>query len=97
MSFIFNQNNLKINQLPVDFKGKLDFLSNGYDLDFVVKSENGAVYLNDIADIKFKDEERTTYAREFGENVVMLDIKKRSGKNMVEVTNKIFQKFNSII
>jgi multidrug efflux pump len=59
--------------------------------NFVVKSENGAVYLNDIADIKFKDEERTTYAREFGKNVVMLDIKKRSGKNMVEVTNKIFE------
>lgn len=57
---------------------------------FVVKSENGAVYLKDIADISFKDEERTTYARDFGKNVVMLDIKKRSGKNMVEVTNKIY-------
>ncbi|WP_372753088.1 AsmA-like C-terminal region-containing protein [Mariniflexile sp.] len=39
LSFIFDQNNLKINQLPVDFKGKFDFLSNGYNLDFVVKSE----------------------------------------------------------
>ena len=57
---------------------------------FVVKSENGAVYLKDIAEIRFKDEERTTYARDFGKNVVMLDIKKRSGKNMVEATNKIF-------
>lgn len=59
--------------------------------NFVVKSENGAVYLKDIADISFKDEERTTYARDFGKNVVMLDIKKRSGKNMVEVTDKIFE------
>lgn len=44
LSFIFNQNNLKINQLPVDFKGKLDFLSNGYDLDFVVKSEKSQLH-----------------------------------------------------
>ena len=58
--------------------------------NFVVKSENGAVYLKDIADIRFKDEERTTYARDFGKNVVMLDIKKRSGKNMVEATDKIY-------
>ncbi|WP_372745183.1 AsmA family protein [Lutibacter sp.] len=44
LSFIFNQNNLKINNLPVDFKGKLDFLSNGYNLDFVVKSEKSQLH-----------------------------------------------------
>lgn len=44
LSFIFDQNNLKINQLPVDFKGKLDFLSNGYNLDFVVKSEKSKLH-----------------------------------------------------
>ncbi|MFH6602853.1 efflux RND transporter permease subunit [Maribacter algicola] len=57
--------------------------------DFVVKSENGAIYLKDIATIKFDEEEKTTYAREFGESVVMLDIKKRSGKNMIEATTKV--------
>ncbi len=57
--------------------------------DFVVKSENGAVYLRDIADINFQEQERTTYAREFGEGVVMLDVKKRAGKNMVEAAQKI--------
>lgn len=46
LSFVFDQNNLKINKLPVDFKGKLDFLSNGYDIDFEVKSENSQ--LNDF-------------------------------------------------
>lgn len=44
LSFVFDQNNLKINQLPVDFKGKLDFLSNGYNLDFVVKSEKSQLH-----------------------------------------------------
>ncbi len=57
--------------------------------DFVVKSENGAVYLKDIAKVTFDEEEKTTYAREFGESVVMLDIKKRSGKNTIEATTKI--------
>ncbi|MFD2563952.1 efflux RND transporter permease subunit [Aquimarina rubra] len=57
--------------------------------DFVVKSQNGAVYLRDIAQITFKEEDKTTYAREFGDNVVMLEVKKRSGKNMVEAAEKI--------
>ncbi|MBT9186775.1 efflux RND transporter permease subunit [Zobellia russellii] len=57
--------------------------------DFVVKSENGAVYLKDIAEVTFSEEEKTTYAREFGTSVVMLDIKKRSGKNMIEATTKV--------
>jgi len=56
---------------------------------FVVKSEDGAVYLKDIANVTFSEEEKTTYAREFGESVVMLDIKKRSGKNMIEATTKV--------
>lgn len=57
--------------------------------DFVVKSENGTVYLKDIAKVTFDEEEKTTYAREFGESVVMLDVKKRSGKNTIEATTKI--------
>ncbi len=57
--------------------------------DFVVKSEKGTVYLKDIAEVTFDEEEKTTYAREFGESVVMLDVKKRSGKNTIEATTKI--------
>ena len=57
---------------------------------FVVKAENGnPIYLGEIAKVKFKEKERTTYAREFGERVVMLDVKKRSGKNMVAAADKI--------
>ncbi len=57
--------------------------------NFVVKSENGAVYLKDIARVSFKEEDKTTFAREFGDNVVMLDVKKRAGKNMIEAADKI--------
>lgn len=58
--------------------------------DFVVKSENGnAIYLKDVAEVSFKEEDKTTYAREFGEPVVMLDVKKRAGKNMVAAVEQI--------
>ncbi|MDG1962746.1 MAG: efflux RND transporter permease subunit [Flavobacteriaceae bacterium] len=57
--------------------------------DFVVKTQGGTVYLKDIAAINFKEKETTTFAREFGANVVMLDVKKRSGKNMVEAARKV--------
>ncbi|MES2575806.1 MAG: AsmA-like C-terminal region-containing protein [Bacteroidota bacterium] len=38
LSFVFEQNDLMINQLPVDFRGKFDFLKDGYNIDFVIKS-----------------------------------------------------------
>ncbi|WP_299063177.1 efflux RND transporter permease subunit [uncultured Polaribacter sp.] len=58
--------------------------------DFVIKSEfNNPIYLKDIAKVSFKDKDKTTYARERGEAVVMLDVKKRAGKNMVAAAEKI--------
>lgn len=58
--------------------------------NFVVKSEkNNPIYLKDVATVSFKEKDRTTYAREFGERVVMLDVKKRAGKNMVAAAEQI--------
>jgi len=58
--------------------------------NFVVKSERGnPIYLRDVAKVTFKDEDKTTYAREFGHPVVMLDVKKRAGKNMVAAAEQI--------
>ncbi|GAB7258078.1 efflux RND transporter permease subunit [Polaribacter sp. OB-PA-B3] len=58
--------------------------------DFVIKSEfNNPIYLKDVAKVSFKDKDKTTYARERGEAVVMLDVKKRAGKNMVAAAEKI--------
>ena len=57
--------------------------------DFVVKSENGAVYLKDIAEVYFDEKDKTTYAREFGESVVMLDVKKRAGQNSISASDQI--------
>jgi multidrug efflux pump len=65
-------------------------VENPSDLEnFVVKTQGGAVYLKDIAQVKFKEVDKTTFAREFGKSVVMLDVKKRAGKNMIEATEKI--------
>ena len=66
-------------------------IENPNDLNnFVVKSENGnAIYLKDVANVSFKEKDRTTYAREFGNRVVMLDVKKRAGKNMVAAAEQV--------
>ena len=58
--------------------------------NFVVKAEKGnPIYLKDIATVAFKEKEKSSYAREFGERAVMLDVKKRAGKNMVAAVEKI--------
>ncbi len=58
--------------------------------NFVIKSEfNDPVYLKNVATISFKDKDRTTFAREKLAEVVMLDVKKRAGKNMVAASNKV--------
>lgn len=58
--------------------------------NFVVKSENdNPIYLKDVATVTFKEEDKTTFAREFGAPVVMLDVKKRAGKNMVAAAEQI--------
>ena len=59
-------------------------------MDFVIKSENGnSTYLKDVAEVSFKDKDKTTYAREKGAAVVMLDVKKRTGQNMVTAAAKV--------
>ena len=66
-------------------------IDNPSDLEnFVVKSENdNPIYLRDIAEVSFKEEDKTTYARDFGNPVVMLDVKKRAGKNMVAAAEQV--------
>lgn len=47
------------------------------------------VYLQDIADVYFGNADTTSYAREFGMPVVMLDVKKQGGENLLEAARKI--------
>ena len=56
---------------------------------FVVKKNFGPVYLGDIAEINFRESEKKSYAREFGNNLVTLAVKKRSGKNLINAAETI--------
>ncbi|SFW86090.1 AsmA family protein [Chitinophaga sancti] len=38
LDLVFEKNDLKINQLPVQFKGEFSFLRNGYEMDFLLSS-----------------------------------------------------------
>ena len=60
--------------------------------NIIVKSYGGVVYLKDIATITFKEKEKTTYAREKGQEVVMLSVKKRSGQNMISAIEQVKEK-----
>jgi multidrug efflux pump subunit AcrB len=57
--------------------------------NIIVKSYGGTVYLKDVAVVKFKEKEKTTYAREKGSEVVMLSVKKRSGQNMISAIEQV--------
>lgn len=60
--------------------------------NIIVKSEdNNIVYLNDIATVTDTYEERESFARESGDPVVTLDIKKRSGENLLNASDQIKQ------
>ena len=58
--------------------------------DIIVKHDKGnIVYLRDIADVNFKEQEKESFAREYLQPVVMLDVKKRGGQNLLEASTKI--------
>ena len=58
--------------------------------DIVVKQEDGnIVYLRDIAEVSFKEQEKESFAREFSQPVVMLDVTKRGGENLINASTQI--------
>lgn len=58
--------------------------------DIVVKNEGQReVRLGDIADVTFGYKEPESFAREYGKSVVMLDVIKRAGENLLDASDKI--------
>lgn len=55
----------------------------------VKQDESMPVYLEDVAAVYFGNADTTSYAREFGDPVVMLDIKKQSGENLLVAADNI--------
>ncbi|MBW8361065.1 MAG: efflux RND transporter permease subunit [Kaistella sp.] len=71
------------NRENVRIKGQI---SKPSDLNnFVIKS---GVRIGDIATVAFKEKEKTTYARESGQDVVMINLKKRAGTNMISAIDQ---------
>jgi len=64
--------------------------------DIIVKQEDGnIVYLRDIANVSFKEQEKESYAREFSQPVVMLDVTKRGGENLIIASTQIDEIINN--
>lgn len=60
--------------------------------DIVIKYENNKiVYLKDVAKVEFGYVDKQNYARLGGESVVMVDVIKRSGENLLNATDKIYK------
>jgi multidrug efflux pump subunit AcrB len=58
--------------------------------NIIIKQENNnIVYLRDIATVSFKEQEKQSYAREFSKPVVMLDVTKRAGENLIIASTQI--------
>lgn len=59
-------------------------------LNLIVKHEGqNDVFLYEVADVSFGDADVTSYARQNGKSVVMIDIKKRSGENIIKAIDKV--------
>lgn len=56
----------------------------------IIKTPSGgSVYLKDIANVVDGFKEQESYARLYGKNVITLNVKKRSGENLIEASDKI--------
>lgn len=67
-----------------------DFNSAAELEDVTVKQEKfNIVYLRDIAEVVFEEAEKTSYAREYQQPVVMGDVKKRAGENLINASEGI--------
>ena len=64
-------------------------------LNLPIKSnENSVVFLKDVADIRDSFKERKGFARNNGENAVILEVSKRTGENIIETIFKIKKLIN---
>ena len=58
--------------------------------NIIVKNEKfNIVRLKDVANVSFEEKERESYAREYGQPVVMLDVMKRAGSNLIECSKAV--------
>ena len=60
--------------------------------DIVLKMQNGkAIYLRDVATVDYSFEDRQTYARLNGMEVVSVQVRKRAGENLLRIAGEVKQ------
>lgn len=82
--------NLKIDGIDhfVMFEGKLESVEEIKNI--VVKHEGSKdVYLYEVAEVSFGDTDTTSFARQSDKSVVMIDVKKRAGSNIIDAIDKV--------
>jgi len=58
----------------------------------IIKQEKGnIVHLGDVADVVFEEKESESYARQATNPVVMIDVKKRAGENLINAADQIVE------
>lgn len=58
--------------------------------NLIIKQEKqNIVYLRDVAKVTFEGKDKESFAREFGNPVVMCDVYKRSGENLIDASEAI--------
>lgn len=66
--------------------------------NIIVKRDHfNIIRLRDVADVSFGVEDTSSYARQNMEPVVMLDVIKRSGTNLIDASDKIFGVVNEAV
>jgi len=76
---------------------KKEFESAEEIANLIIKTPTGAsVYLRDIAEVKDSFKEQESYARLYGKNVITLNVKKRSGENLIDASDKINSLVNEL-
>ncbi|WP_395627218.1 efflux RND transporter permease subunit, partial [Daejeonella sp.] len=69
---------------------KKEFASADEIANLIIKTPTGSsIYLRDLAEVKDSFKEQESYARLYGKNVITLNVKKRSGENLIDASDKI--------
>jgi multidrug efflux pump len=81
---------IKMDGLRRTLNVKKEFTNTDQIANLIIKTPTGSsVYLRDIAEVKDSFKEQNSYASLYGKNVITLNIKKRSGENLIEASDKI--------
>jgi len=82
--------NIKENNMLLNLRVIGEFKTPKEIENIIVKNQHqNVVYLRDIAKVSFKEKEKESYARAFLQPVVMLNVKKRAGENLINASHKI--------